>query len=150
MLTRWSDLDRTLSMMGELQRRMNRLFDEYDMGGVPARGFLGGSSWPLVNLYDAGEELVITAQTPGLSDKEITITGNQEVLTISGERKVEVPEGYSVHRQERGSISFSRSFTFPCKVDLERASASVKDGLLTVKLAKAPEAKPRQIEVQAS
>lgn len=149
MLTRWSDLDRTLSMMDDLQRRMNRLFQEYDVGRWPTSPRLTTATWPPVNLYDAGDELMITAQVPGLTEKEIQITGNQEVLTISGERVVKVPEGYSVHRQERGNVRFSRSFTFPCKVDMEKASATVKDGVLTVKLAKAAEAKPRQITVKA-
>jgi HSP20 family protein len=137
-------------MMDELQRRMNRLFYEYDVGRAPAAiPRLSAGSWPRVNLYDAGEELVIEAQVPGMSEKDFEITGNQEVLTISGERRVEHPEGYSVHRQERGGVRFSRSFTFPCKVDMEKTSATVKDGLLTIRLAKAPEAKPRQITVKA-
>jgi len=149
MLTRWSDLDHAFSVMDELQRRMSRLFDESDTARWPGSPRLTTGAWPAVNLYDAGDELVIKAQVPGLSEKDIQITGNQEVLTLSGERTVEVPEGYSVHRQERGSLKFSRSFTFPCKVDLEKTSATIKDGLLTVKLAKAAEAKPRQITVKA-
>jgi len=149
MLTRWSDLDRAFSVMDELQRRMNRLFDEIDGERWPSFAGLTTATWPAVNLYDSGDDLVIKAQVPGLSEKQIQITGNQEVLTLSGERKVQVPEGYSVHRQERGSLKFSRSFTFPCKVNLERATAVVKDGLLTVTLPKAAEAKPRQISVKA-
>jgi len=147
MLTRWSDWDRAFSTMDELQRRMNRVFDQFDSGGRWPRPTT--ATWPAVNLYDAGDDLVIKAQVPGLSAKDIQITGNQEMLTISGERTFSAPEGYSVHRQERGSVKFSRSFTFPGKVDLEKASATVKDGLLTVKLAKAAEAKPRQITVKA-
>jgi HSP20 family protein len=150
MLTRWSDLDRTFSMMDELQRRMNRLFNEYDLGRLPAVSRLTTGTWPLVNMYDAGDDLIIKAQVPGMSEKDIQITGNQDVLTLSGQRKVGLPEGYSVHRQERGSVKFSRSFTFPCKVDMEKASATVKDGLLTITLAKAAEAKPRQISVKVS
>lgn len=149
MLTRWSDLDRAFSVMDELQRRMNRLFEEYDWGRWPGFPGLTTGTWPAVNLYDAGDDLVIRAQVPGMSEKDIQISGNQEVLTLSGERRVEVPEGYSVHRQERGTVKFSRSFTFPCRVNLEKATATVKDGLLTIKLAKAAEAKPRQIAVKA-
>lgn len=149
MLTRWSDLDRAFSVMDELQRRMNRLFDEYDVGRWPGLEGLTAGSWPAVNLYDAGDDLVIKALVPGLTTKEIQITGNHEVLTVSGERKLEAPEGYSAHRQERGSVKFSRSFTFPCKVNLEKAKATVKDGVLTIQLAKAAEAKPRQITVKA-
>ena len=149
MLTRWSDLDRAFSTIDDLQRRVNRLFEGYDArrGPPPARG--AGPSFPPVNLYDAGDDLLNEALVPGLSEGEITITGNEKVLAISGARRLRPPEGYSVHRQERGSINFSRSFTFPCRIDMEKASATVKDGVLTVKLAKAAEARPRQIAVKA-
>jgi HSP20 family protein len=136
-------------MMDDLQRRMNRLFEGYDAGRWTTSARMATGSWPPVNLYDAGDDLLINALVPGMSEKEIQITGNQEVLTISGERKVEAPEGYSVLRQERGSRKFSRSFTFPCRIDTEKASATVKDGVLTIKLAKAAEAKPRKITVTA-
>lgn len=148
MLTRWTDLDRTFSVFNELHRRMNRLFDDYEPTERRGRPAVA-RSWPPVNLYDAGDELLIRAQVPGLSEKDITLNLDQEVLTISGERKSESPEGYSVHRQERGSFKFSRSFTFPCKIDPELTSATVKDGLLTIKLGKAAEAKPRKITVKA-
>ncbi|MCC6746025.1 MAG: Hsp20/alpha crystallin family protein [Deltaproteobacteria bacterium] len=150
MLTRWSDVDRAFLMMDELQRRMSRIFEEYDGERWPGSARLTTGTWPLVNLYDAGDDLVITAQVPGLSEKDIQLTANQDQLTLSGERKVAAPEGYSAHRQERGSVKFSRSFTFPCKVNPEKTAATVKDGLLTVKLAKAAEAKPRQISVKAA
>lgn len=150
MLTRWSDVDRAFLMMDELQRRMSRIFEEYDGERWPGFARLTTGTWPLVNLYDAGDDLVITAQVPGLSEKDIQLTANQDQLTLSGERKVAAPEGYSAHRQERGSVKFSRSFTFPCKVNPEKTAATVKDGLLTVKLAKAAEAKPRQISVKAA
>jgi len=149
MFSRWTDFDSSFGIFDELQRRMNRLFEEVEPGPLPVWARLTGRAWPLVNLFDTGEELVLKAEVPGLSEKDIRITGNQDVLTISGERKNEVPEGHSVHRQEREAVNFSRSFTFPCKVDLEKASAAVKDGILTVTLGKAAEAKPRQITVKA-
>jgi HSP20 family protein len=109
-----------------------------------------GAGWPLVSLHDEGEALALYAEVPGLSEKDIDLNLNQNVLSISGERKVEAPEGYSVHRRERGSVRFSRSFSLPCPIDPEKASATVKDGILTVRLEKAPEARPRQITVKAS
>ncbi|MCK6588252.1 MAG: Hsp20/alpha crystallin family protein, partial [Polyangiaceae bacterium] len=72
-----------------------------------------------------------------------------DVLTLKGERKSDAPQGYTAHRRERAPIQFARSFSLPCRVDLEKTSAVVKDGLLTVTMAKAPEAQPRQIQVQA-
>lgn len=151
MLTRWSEFDRSFSLLDEFQRRMNRLFSELGTSSYwpESYGQLYGTVWPPANLYDTGNELMVRAEVPGLSEKEIQITGNQDMLTISGVRKVEVPEGYSVHRQERQEVNFTRSFSLPSKVDLEKATASVKNGVLTVNLPKAPEAQPRQITVKA-
>jgi len=136
-------------MFDEIQRRMNQLFSELEPRRWTTFPRVAMASWPLVNLYDVGEELVIKAQVPGMSEKEIQINGHQDVVTITGERRVELPKGYSVHRQERGSIQFSRSFTLPCKIDINKTSAMVRDGLLTIRMVKAEEAKPRQISVKA-
>ena len=103
-----------------------------------------------MNLHDAGAALVVQADVPGLAEKDLQISLNQDVLTISGERKVQAPEGYAVDRQERASVKFSRSFTLPTRVDGEKSTAEVKNGVLTVTLAKTPEAQPRQISVRAS
>ena len=149
--TDWSELDDVFSAMNQLRAYMDRVFDDTHSGHLSdGRGlhWLAGN-WPRTNLIDAGSNLVLTAEVPGLSEKDVNLTLNQEVLTISGERKVQAPEGYSAHRQERPAISFSRSFTLPCRVNAERTTASVKDGILTVELEKAADAMPRQIAIQA-
>ena len=151
MLTRWSDIDRTFTMMDEVRRRMDRLWDEYD-AGPSARAFEeqgGRATWPRIDLFDTGAALVVHAEVPGLSEKEIQLTINQEVVTLKGERKADAPEGYSVHRQERPGLRFSRSFTLPTKIDSEKTTAVLKNGVLTLTLPKAPEAQPRQIAVIA-
>jgi HSP20 family protein len=79
---------------------------------------------------------------------EITLT--QDVLRLSGQRKVDAPEGYSVHRQERAPFRFSRSYALPAKVDPERVGAALRDGVLVITLEKAVEVKPRRIQVKAS
>jgi len=71
------------------------------------------------------------------------------VLSVSGERKVSAPEGHAVHRRERPALRFARSVSLPVKIDAEKVTATVKDGVLTITLAKAPEARPRQITVRA-
>jgi len=153
MPTRWTEFDRSFSLLDEFQRRMNRLFTELGTGSYGEEQWPGqfwyGGGWPVTNLYDNGNELMIRAEVPGLSDKDIKISGNQDALTISGERKVEVPEGYSVHRQEREGVKFSRCITFPAKVNLEKTTATVRNGVLTITLPKAPESQPRQITVKA-
>lgn len=143
----WGDTDRTLLALDELRRRMGRMFDETMEGR--ASGISGLGTWPPVNLYDNGSEMVLMAEIPGVDEKDLDLQINQDVLTISGQRKTEIPEGYSAHRRERGAMRFSRSFTLPFKVDPEACGAILKNGVLSVKFGKAPEAKPRQISVKA-
>jgi HSP20 family protein len=147
MWTRFGDFDRTFSLMDELRRRMDRVWDEVDTGWAPSSAT---ASWPRVNVFDDGATVVLQADVPGLAEKDLQITLNADTLSIAGERKVVAPEGYSTHRQERGGVKFSRSLTLPWKVDSEKTSASLKDGVLTLSLTKAAEAQPRQIAVRTS
>jgi len=158
MLTRFSDIDRTFSAMDLMRRHMDRLLEEYE----PARGrealranladeaerFSWRGRWPRLSLADAGESLLLKAEVPGVTEKDLQISIQKDVLTMSGERKQDAPEGYFVHRQERAPLKFARSFTLPCKVDPDKSTATLKDGVLTVTLTKAPEAQPRQIAVK--
>ena len=94
---------------------------------------------------DAGYE--ITVDLPGLTEADIKLEVHRGVLTLSGTRKTEVPEGYSPLRRERRAYQFSRSFTMPDEIDGEKVKATMKDGVLKVSLPKRPEVKPRQIPV---
>jgi len=130
-----------------LSNRFNRVFD-------PAResdsDFLG--AWnPAVDVYDKGTEVVLHAELPGANKDDIDIRVENNVLTLRGkkERNEEVKEdGY--FRSERAYGSFSRSFSLPTTVDITKIDADFKDGVLTLTLPKAEEAKPRQIEVKVS
>ena len=155
MLTRWntgwSEFDDMFSVLNDFRRRMDRAFDDAFGADLEVpRGLGVRGTWPLANLVDTGPQLVLTAELPGLSERDVKLTLNQEVLTIAGERKNDAPEGYSVHRRERADVSFTRSFALPCRVNAERTSASVKNGILTVTLEKAAEAMPRQIAVSSA
>jgi HSP20 family protein len=155
MLNYFSDFDRTFAAMDELRRRMDRLFEGEE---APPRAQLRGDfeqpsryvSGPRFHLFDVGKALVVKADLPGLTEKDLQISLNQEVLTLSGERKPEAHAGFTVHRKERASSRFSRSFTLPSKVDPEKTTATLKNGVLTLTLNKAAEAQPRQIAVTAS
>lgn len=148
-MLRWSDFNRSFAALDELRRQMNYYFDELDRPRSPMSE-MPGRSWPRSNLFDNGSELLLYAAVPGLSEKDIELTLTGDTLALTGKRESPAPEGYSIHRKERGNIRFARSFTLPVKVDPEKVSASVKDGMLMVKMAKAAEATPRQITVQAS
>jgi HSP20 family protein len=144
-------LDRELSALNDLRNQMDRLFLDFERGW--GRGAGGGwmtRAWPRVALYDAGSELRLRAEVPGVSERELDISVEQSSLTIRGERKIEAPEGYSVHRQERGSRTFARSFTLPCRIDAEKATANLKNGILEMTLPKVAEEQPRQIQVRVS
>lgn len=105
--------------------------------------------WPRVNLYDRGDAFEVQAEVPGLRDEDLDLSATGESLTIKGERKASAPEGYTVHRSERGAYRFARTIAMPAKIDASEVSASLKDGILTVTLPKRPESKPRSITVKA-
>lgn len=158
MLTRWNDgfggLERELSALSDLRNQMDRLFLDFERGwGLSPRvgqPWGAGSAWPRVGLFDAGAELRLVAEVPGVSEKDLDISVEQSSLTLRGQRTVKVPEGYAVHRQERGDRSFARSFTLPCRIDPEKAKASLKNGILEMTLPKVAEEQPRQIRVQVA
>jgi len=147
----FGDLDRGFSAFNDLRREMDRLFDAFN------RDFgLGEFIRPVygrpfrVSLTDEGNELHLRAELPGFSEKDLTITVEQGSLTIRGERKTEVPEGYSAHRQERGTLQFARSFTLPSVVNPKKVEAVLKNGVLELTMPKAEEAQPREIQVKAA
>jgi HSP20 family protein len=130
----------------ELQREVGRIIESFDPLQVARRVQV----FPPMNLYDAGDRYVLTAQLPGLTsgDIELTITG--ETLNMRGERRR--PEGIKdegYRRQERPMGRWSRTVTLPDRVDNEQVSASFASGILTINLPKAAEARPRHIAVTA-
>lgn len=152
MFSRLTDFDRTFDVLDELRRQMDRVWNDYDGAWGIARAptqALSAAAWPRLNVLDTGEDLVVTADVPGMTEKDLEVSLEDGVLTIGGERKALAPEGYTAHRRERPELGFSRSIALPVKVDSDKAAASVKDGVLTITLAKAPEARPRPIAVRA-
>jgi HSP20 family protein len=152
MLSRLTDFDRTFDVLDELRRQMDRVWNDYDGAWGSTRTptqTLSGATWPRFNVLDAGSNLLVTADVPGMTEKELEVSLEDGVLTVAGERKPFAPEGYAAHRRERAALRFARSVALPVKVDAERTTATVKDGVLTITLAKAPEARPRQIAVRA-
>lgn len=140
-LVRWNPQGQLASM--EIDR-LNRMFDELYAGAVN-RGWA-----PPVDIYETeSRELVIKAELPDLKREDISVTFEDNVLSLKGERKAEDgvrPEQFQ-HRERRHG-AFSRSFTLSSTVDASKISASYKDGVLTVRLPQRDEAKPKQIAVQ--
>ncbi|MBL9102431.1 MAG: Hsp20/alpha crystallin family protein [Myxococcales bacterium] len=147
MMTYWN-LSDPYRAFDTLRRRMDQVFRDYDAGASNgrARPTVG---YPRVDLHDTKEAFVLTAEVPGMTENDVQIAVTSDSLTIQGERKSAAPEGYAVHRQERGQLRFARSFAMPARVDVEKVTATVKHGVLTVTLPKHPDSQPKSITVKA-
>lgn len=134
----WRDLDEPFN-------RLARLFDESSFAR-PAEGMWS----PPVAISETKDEMILTAELPGLAEEDIHVELENNVLSISGEKTEERTEGdeeRQYHVWERSFGSFRRSFTLPRSVSGEEVSAKFSDGVLTVTLPKVAEAKGRKIEV---
>ncbi len=140
-LVRW-DPTRELASM-EIDR-LNRMFS--DLWGEEN---LSRCWTPAVDIYTtANHDVVIKADLPDVKKEDISVTFENNVLTLKGERKFEsetTRENYQ--RMERFYGTFSRSFTIPATIDTSRISAAFKDGVLTVRLPQREEARPQQIAI---
>ncbi len=146
-MARWSDLDQLMGAMELFRNRMNSLFNEGDRPYVPGQVWIGAETFPRTNLSDTGDNLEVVAELPGIAKEDVNVKIQGNYLEISGTRTSDAPEGYAAHRTERGTASFSRSFTLPYDVDAGKVEATLKDGLLRMKLPKSEAAKPRQIAI---
>jgi HSP20 family protein len=112
-------------------------------GWSDARGFA-----PTFEVRETKDAYVFKADVPGIPEKDIEIHMTGNVLTVSGERKQEsVQEGERYFALERGYGQFSRSFSLPDGTDGEHVTADVKDGVLTLRVPKKPEVRPRRINI---
>ena len=147
-LIRWEPVRELSSIQTEMNRLFNTFFDTPSSGnGAPAL-----RRWiPAMDIAETGEEFVLRADLPGLSEGEVNIELDDNVLTISGERKSEREErkeGY--HRVERSSGSFSRSLTLPEGVDADAVKASFDKGVLEVRIPKPEQRKPRKVAISVA
>jgi HSP20 family protein len=133
--------------LGDLRRRMDELFER--AGGTSALESRAGV-FPPVNLYETGDSYVLTAELPGLRGEEIEITVERDRLTLRGERRIETPQDASLHRLERRGGAFRRALQLPVAVDGDKVQAIYRNGVLTLRLPKAPEHQPRRVEVKGN
>jgi HSP20 family protein len=154
-LTRWEPTMTRWNPFKDLEEMEQRL-STY-LGRPAARGEAGKEAmtvaeWsPLVDITEDEKEYLIKADLPEVKKEDVKLTVQNDVMTISGERKYEKEEkGKKYHRVERAYGSFMRSFTLPEDADGSKVSAEYKDGVLRVRLPKSEKAKPKSIEVKVS
>ncbi len=152
-LVRWNpvrDLATFPSDVLGIQREINRMFDGFFRGGLFDDSTLATSAWnPAVDIAEHEDDYVVKVELPGMTRDDVKITMQHNVLTIRGEKKQEKESKESnSHRVERSYGAFQRSLTLPSSVKSDGIEAAYKDGVLSITLPKAEEAKPKQIEVK--
>lgn len=152
-LTRWQRPDLavwpTFGRLFGLRDELDRLFESSLSEWTGSSQLL--SVWnPAIDVYDDKDNVIVKAELPGMKKEQIEVSLHDGALSISGERKSEEKfEGAETHRSERFVGRFHRTVTLPANVKGDQVAAQYKDGVLTVTLPKAEEAKPKQIEVSA-
>lgn len=145
--TMWPTLDRLSSLRNDL----DTLFDMPAFGSFGRAGQLFSGWSPALDLYQNNDNVVALVELPGMKKEDIEISLHDGTLTISGERKDESTNGngdsHKAERSERYLGKFRRSISLPVRVDANKVNATYRDGILTVTLPKAEEAKPKQIRV---
>jgi HSP20 family protein len=144
-LSTWPSFDRWANLRDEMNSLLELPF--WSNFGRQTQLFSGWS--PALDLYQNNDSVVAIVELPGMRKEDIEISLHDGMLTISGERTSEVSEGEKAERTERFSGKFRRSITLPARVDAGKVSATYKDGILTVTLPKAEEAKPKRIQIRA-
>jgi HSP20 family protein len=147
-LVRWEPVRELTSLQNEMNRLFNTFFDTPTTGnggnGTTLRRWI-----PPMDLVETDEHFVLKADLPGLDEGDVNIEVEDNVLTVSGERKAEHEdkrEGYV--RVERAYGAFRRSLTLPEGIDPEGVSASFDNGVLEVRIPKPEERKPRRVAIQ--
>jgi HSP20 family protein len=142
----WRSLDRFANLRDEL----NGLFEGPFWPNDARQAQLFNGWTPAMDLYQTSDDIVAIVELPGMRKEDIEISLHDGMLTISGERKEEKAEGEKAARSERFVGRFRRSISLPTRVDSNKVNATYRDGILTVTLPKAEEAKPKQIQVNVS
>ncbi|HET8977134.1 MAG TPA: Hsp20/alpha crystallin family protein [Solirubrobacteraceae bacterium] len=134
--------------LGTIQNEMNRLFNSFFDTPSPANGQALRRWVPAMDLVETETHFVLRADLPGMSEADVNIELEDNVLTISGERKLEHEErraGY--YRVERSSGAFRRSLTLPEGVDASAVKATFDRGVLEVSIPKPEQRIPRKVQI---
>ena len=146
-VTRWDPFRDLLAIQDEMNTLFNRAYGEREQGegaGPRARAWA-----PALDISEQKDAYVVSVELPGIKPEQIDITLEDGLLTLSGERSFQQESSeQQFHRVERRYGSFRRSITLPSQVQANAIEAHFEDGVLTVRVPKAEEAKPKKIQVQ--
>lgn len=147
-LVRWEPLGE----LEEIVRRMGRAFGDRSIWRVEGEEALSAADWvPPVDIRETEKEYFFKMEVPDIRKEDIKVQVENGTLTIAGERRQEHEEkGTRFHRMERAYGKFVRNFALPSDTDGKQIDAQFRDGLLTVRVAKSEDAKPKKIEVKVA
>lgn len=131
-----------------MRERMNRWFEDMASSRGEEKDLVSSSWAPAVDIFETEKELILSAEIPGIEEKDIELKIEDNTLVIKGDRKFEKEtkeENY--HRIERSYGSFFRSFSLPSYVDLEKIEAEHENGILKIRMPKKTERKPRTVKI---
>jgi len=131
-----------------LREKMNRLFEDAATSRGEEKDLISSSWSPSVDIYEDEHQLVLMAEVPGISEKDVEVKIEDNLLSIRGERKMEKEtkeENY--HRIERAYGTFLRSFTLPNYIDQDKIRAEHENGVLKITMPKKAELKPRKVKI---
>jgi HSP20 family protein len=130
----------------QLQHELERMLDTaFSTAGQPA------GVYPPVNVFDRGDAFIVKAEVPGVDPDKLQIEVEDDTLTIRGERSFSEPNpDAAYHRRERSQGQFRRVVRMPGRLAADEAKAEYRDGVLTVTIPKAKEARPRRVQIQAA
>lgn len=130
------------TQMERLRRQMDSLMGNYGRSDY-------ATTYPLLNVYEDPSSIVVTAELPGLSKEQVAITFADNVLTIAGKQgPAEATRGMTIVRRERSEGAFEKTVQIPVKINTDAINATFTNGILTITLPKAEEAKPKTITIE--
>jgi HSP20 family protein len=142
-VVRWDPARELDTLQGQMNRLFSSFLDTPTANGAPARRWI-----PSMDLIETAEHFVLKADLPGMSESDVSISLEKDVLTIAGERKTEHEEKHEgYYRIERATGAFSRSLTLPEGIDADAVTAKFDNGVLEVRIPKPAQAQPRRIEI---
>lgn len=133
-----------------MQNEMNQLFERFfgPRALEPMEGGWTGNFVPVTNISETNDNVILTAELPGINPKDLDIAVTGDVLTLKGEKKQEKEiKEESWHRVERSYGAFTRTFRLPASVVVEKVAADYKDGVLRITMPKTPEAKRHEVKI---
>jgi HSP20 family protein len=151
-LTRWEPIREWADMRSNMDRMMERFFEDPFFANAPTWSQRNGGAWNLaLDVAEDPDHYIVKASVPGINPEDIEITLTDNVLTIKGETKEEKEsQETNWHVRERRYGNFMRSVTLPASVDANKVEATNENGVLTLRVPKAEAVKPKKITVKST